>query len=222
VKNKLLKNIIIVVAVSTLIAIFVFAKDLLPISGQDNIPIDQSKDDTDRQTHETKDPKTIIEEAAHELMNALKNKDARAIAAYVHPEKGVRFTPYTSVSLENDIILKKEDILTFFEDENLYLWGYYDGSGEEIKLTPAQYYDQFVYSADFINAEEIGYNEVLTSGNAIENQFEVYKDSIIVEYHIPGIDPKFEGLDWQSLRLVFEEYDGSWKLVGIIHNQWTI
>ncbi|HOW22398.1 MAG TPA: hypothetical protein PLV23_02075 [Sedimentibacter sp.] len=221
-KNKLLKNIIIVVAVSTLIAIFVFAKDLLPISGQDNIPIDQSKDDTDRQTDETKDPKTIIEEAAHELMNALKNKDARAIAAYVHPEKGVRFTPYTSVSLENDIILKKEDILTFFEDENLYLWGYYDGSGEEIKLTPAQYYDQFVYSADFINAEEIGYNEVLTSGNAIENQFEVYKDSIIVEYHIPGIDPKFEGLDWQSLRLVFEEYDGSWKLVGIIHNQWTI
>jgi hypothetical protein len=63
---------------------------------------------------------------------------------------------------------------------------------------------------------------VLTSGNMIENQFEVYKDSIIVEYHIPEIDPQFEGLDWQSLRLVFEEYDGSWKLVGIIHNQWTI
>lgn len=92
-------------------------------------------------------------------MNALKNKDAKALADYVHPEKGVRFTPYTRVSPENDMIVSKEDILVFFEDENLYLWGYYDGSGEEIKLTPAQYYDEFVYSEDFINAKEIGYNQ---------------------------------------------------------------
>ena len=221
-KNKLLRNIILLVAVSTLIAVFVFAKDLLPIRGQDNIPIDISEDDIDQETDEREDPKTIIEERAHELMNALKNKDAKTIAAYVHPEKGVRFTPYTRVSLDNDMIFDKEDILTFFEDENIYLWGWYDGSGEEIKLTPAQYYEQFVYSADFINAKEIGYNEVLTGGNVIENQFEVYENSIIVEYYIPEIDPQFEGLDWQSLRLVFEEYEGSWKLVGIIHNQWTI
>jgi hypothetical protein len=36
------------------------------------------------------------------------------------------------------------------------------------------------------------------------------------------INPKNEGLGWQSLRLVFEEFEGNWKLVGIIHNQWTI
>jgi len=28
-------------------------------------------------------------------------------------------------------------------------------------------------------------------------------------------------MDWKSLRLVFEQYDGSWKLVGIINNEWT-
>ena len=166
--------------------------------------------------------KKIIEETANELISALKNKDAKIITDFVHPEKGVRFTPYTRVSAENDLIVCKEDILSFFEDENLYVWGYYDGSGEEIKLTPDQYYEKFVYSEDFINAKEVGYNEVLTSGNMIENQFEVYKNSIIVEYHIPEIDPQFQGLDWQSLRLVFEEFEGNWKLVGIIHNQWTI
>jgi hypothetical protein len=29
-------------------------------------------------------------------------------------------------------------------------------------------------------------------------------------------------MDWRSLRLVFEEQGGSWYLVGIVHDQWTI
>jgi hypothetical protein len=29
-------------------------------------------------------------------------------------------------------------------------------------------------------------------------------------------------MDWQSLRLVFEETAGNWYLVGIVHDQWTI
>jgi hypothetical protein len=56
----------------------------------------------------------------------------------------------------------------------------------------------------------------------VENQFEVYEKAIIVEYYFSGIEPQYEGLDWQSLRLVFQENEGSWCLVGIIHNQWTI
>jgi hypothetical protein len=166
--------------------------------------------------------KKIIEETSNEIMNAIKNKDAAKIADYVHPVKGVRFTPYTSVSTENDIVFSKEKMATFFEDKNEYVWGAYDGIGDEIKLTPSQYYEEFIYTEDFINAPTIGYNEVLSKGNAVENQFEVYEMPIVVEYYFPEIDPQFEGLDWQSLRLVFEEYEDNWKLVGIIHNQWTI
>jgi len=43
-----------------------------------------------------------------------------------------------------------------------------------------------------------------------------------VEYHFPGIDPQYGGLDWRSLRLVFQQSGGEWYLVGIIHDQWTI
>ena len=38
---------------------------------------------------------------------------------------------------------------------------------------PGEYYHRFIYSADFVNAEQIGYNEVLSFGNMLENQFEV-------------------------------------------------
>jgi hypothetical protein len=166
--------------------------------------------------------KKIIEKKANEVMLAIKNKDANTVSEYVHPVNGVRFTPYTSVSLEGDIVFSKEKMANFFEDENVYAWGYYDGIGDEIKLTPSQYYEKFIYTLDFINADELGYNEVLSYGNAVENQFEAFDNPIVVEYYFPSINPEYDGLDWQSLRLVFEEYEGSWMLVGIIHNQWTI
>ena len=100
--------------------------------------------------------------------------------------------------------------------------GNFDGTGEEIFLTPGEYYEKFIYPADFINAEKIGYNEVLSFGNMLENQFEVYQKAIVVEYYFSGFNPDYAGLDWRSLRLVFEEYEGNWKLVGLINNQWTI
>lgn len=166
--------------------------------------------------------KSIIEETAAELISAISKKDFEKVSELVHPEKGVRFTPYTNVSVDNDVVLNQEEVKIFFNDKTTYLWGHYDGRGDEISLTPGEYYDEFIYSEDFKNAEAIGYNEVLSSGNMAENQFEIYKNAIIAEYYFPGFNPDFGGADWKSLRLVFEEHEGTWKLTGIIHNQWTI
>lgn len=166
--------------------------------------------------------KEIIEETAAELINAISDKDFEKVSEYVHPEKGVRFTPYTNVSVDNDVVLSQEEVKNFFNDKTTYIWGHYDGRGDDISLTPGEYYDEFICSEDFKNAEAIGYNEVLSSGNMAENQFEVYQNAIIVEYYFPGFNPDFGGADWKSLRLVFEEYEGTWRLTGIIHNQWTI
>lgn len=164
----------------------------------------------------------IIEKTSEAVIKAISEKDMKTLAEFVHPEKGVRFTPYTYVSPEQDMVFYRSQIKNFFEDDQTYTWGIYDGIGEEIVLTPAEYYDMFIYTSDFMNAEEIGYNTVLSTGNMLENQFEVYENPIIVEYYFSGFNPEYEGMDWQSLRLVFEEYKGQWLLTGIIHNQWTI
>lgn len=166
--------------------------------------------------------KRIIAGVADAVIQALSAKDADKLASYVHPVKGVRFTPYTYVDPGRDQIFTPDQVRNLFKDQQRYLWGYYDGSGEEIKLTPGEYYEKFIYTADFINAEQIGYNQVLSSGNMLENQFEVYENPIIVEYYFSGFDPVYAGMDWQSLRLVFEEDGGEWRLTGMIHNQWTI
>jgi len=164
----------------------------------------------------------IIKEISNKVINALSTKDFDTISEIVHPAKGVRFTPYTYVSVDNDVVFNREKIESFLSNQDVYLWGQYDGTGFEISLTPIQYYDKFIYTEDFVNPEEIGYNEVLSRGNMLENQFEVYENAIVVEYYFSGFNPEYEGIDWRSLRLVFEEYEGDWKLVGVIHNQWTI
>ncbi|NLT95156.1 MAG: hypothetical protein GXW85_06410 [Clostridia bacterium] len=164
----------------------------------------------------------IIKDTAEKVIRALHDKNMKSLADFVHPAKGLRFTPYTHVSLENDLVFTKDEIENFLKDDKEYLWGFYDGTGFEIKLTPAGYYEEFIYSEDFVNAEEIGYNTVLSTGNMQENQFEAYENPIVVEYYFPGFNPEYQGMDWKSLRLVFEEHEKKWFLVGIIHNQWTI
>ena len=47
-------------------------------------------------------------------------------------------------------------------------------------------------------------------------------DAVMVEFHYPGFDAAYGGMDWRSLRLFLEQKDGTWYVVGIVHGQWTI
>ncbi len=69
--------------------------------------------------------------------------------------------------------------------------------------------------------DSVRYNKVQGKGNILENQFEVYPNSTIVECYFHG-SGSYAGLEGASFRMVFEKHDGEWYLVGIIHNQWTI
>lgn len=169
----------------------------------------------------SKEVEKTIKDKANKVIMAIKNKDFTSLAKFVHPEKGVRFSPYTAV-YEEDIFFTKEQIKNLYQSNTEYIWGYRDGSGFPIKETFKDYYSEFVYDQDFVNAKEVGYNQRLGSGNTIDSTSEFYKDSIRVEYHFSGFNPDYEGMDWESLVLIFQEKDSVWYLVGIVHDQWTI
>ncbi|WP_339317149.1 hypothetical protein [Paenibacillus sp. FSL R10-2734] len=164
-----------------------------------------------------------VTEAASTVMNALKNKDMNQLAAWVHSEKGLRFSPYAYVDTKNDIVFTKSEVEVLMNDTTKRVWRTFAGSGDLIELTFADYYKQFVYDADFIQTAEIAVNKGLGQGTTINNLNEVYpkEQYDFVEYHIAGIDPSVEGMDWRSLRLVFEKIGEDHALVGIIHDQWT-
>jgi len=45
---------------------------------------------------------------------------------------------------------------------------------------------------------------------------------VVVEFYRAPQDPQYGGMDWQSLRLVLLPDGDSWRLVGVIHDEWTI
>ena len=156
------------------------------------------------------------------VVRAIQERDYDTLAAFVHPEEGVTFTPYSTVDRDSDLRFTAAQVRQFSTDQTVYTWGVSDGLGSLIELTPAEYFSTYVFNTDYTQAPEIGVDRILQSGNALENLTEAYPGCRFVEFHFPGLDPANAGLDWCSLKLVFSPSDSCWQLVGIIHSQWTI
>ena len=161
-------------------------------------------------------------ERADDVLELLKEEDYPTLSQLIHPEKGVTFTPYSTVSADYDRTLSPEEISALPYDDSLYVWGVADGSGAPIYVTSMDYFQRYVYNADFTQAPNVGVDTVMMSGNALENIALAYPEGRFVDYCFPGIDPQLEGFDWCSLKLVFEPWQGDWYLVGIVHSEWTI
>lgn len=165
---------------------------------------------------------TTLLGASLDVLDALSNEDMTVLSTLVHPTLGVRFTPYGYIDLSNDLVFTSSAIPTLLADTTLYTWGAYDGSGEPINLTTTDYFDAYVYDEDYLNPHMIGLNNTIGTGNSLINITTVYPTASFVEFHFTGFDPQYGGIDWSSLILAFENVGGDWKLIGIIHNQWTI
>lgn len=156
------------------------------------------------------------------VVNLLKNKDMERLSSYVHPTKGVRFSPYGNINVESDMVFLPDEIVNLLSDSKTYVWGNYDGSGEPIELNFNNYYERFVYDVDFASPHMIGNNVVIGKGNTLINISDAYPNAEFIEFHFTGIEPQYEGMDWRSLRLIFVEDNGKYYLIGIAHDEWTI
>ena len=160
--------------------------------------------------------------AADRAIAAIAQRDYDTLATLAHPQRGVRLSPYATVDTDTDRVMTAADLRAAAGNHRILRWGAHDGTGDPIDLTCPEYFDRFVYSHDFVNAPQIAVDQRLGKGNSIHNIPEAYPNGRFIEYHVPGIDPDYGGMDWGSLRLVFAPVDSCWKLVGIVHDQWTI
>lgn len=167
-------------------------------------------------------PPTALE-SAKTVITALEKGDMSTVANWVSRDKGLRFSPYAYVDLKKDVHFSSDEVAGLMEDTTSYVWRTFPGNGDLIEMPYAEYHQKFVYDADFINKGEISLNTVLGESTTLSNLNEVYPQEsyAFVEYHISGIDPDVEGMDWRSLRLVFEKIGQDHALVGIVHDQWT-
>ncbi|NLL71870.1 MAG: hypothetical protein GX238_12170 [Epulopiscium sp.] len=159
---------------------------------------------------------------SQKLIELLRDKKIEEFSKYIHPTKGIRFSPYAYIDVDKDLIFQTQEIVELWKGSEKYTWGAYDGSGFPIELTLQEYYEQFIYDVDFVNPQMIGNNTVIGKGTTVNNIAEAYPDGVFIEYHFDHIDPQYAGIDWRSLRLVFEKIEDAYYVVGIVHDQWTI
>lgn len=162
-----------------------------------------------------------IKATGRQVLNFLKENNYPELIKYFSSE-GVRFSPYGYIDTANTKRLTPEDFLESINKKWILTWGSYDGTGDLIKLSVPAYLKKFVYNADYVNAEAVGYDAVMKQGNSTNNIKELYPNHHFIDYHFSGFDQKNKGMDWTSLRLVFEKEDGQYFLVAIVHDQWTI
>ncbi len=156
------------------------------------------------------------------VCRAIQQQNWTTLAAYVHPSRGVTFTPYSTVDPDSDLNFTADQIKNLAQNQSVYTWGFEDGRGDPIQMTILQYFERYVYDRDYTQVPEIGVDRIMTGGNALENLTEVYNGCRFVDFSYPSADPVNDGLDWSSLKLVFQAEGDLWYLVGIVHGEWTI
>jgi hypothetical protein len=169
----------------------------------------------------SKDQQAQLKDAAKEVIEYLRERDLKSLVQWIDPEQGLRFSPYSHINADSDLVFKTDKLPTF-KDTHKLKWGTADGSGEPIELSFRDYYEKFVYNQDFAGAPNVSVNKMIGTGNIEFNGAKVYPNAAYVEYHFPGFDKKLNGMDWQSLVLVFVPAADNWKLVAIVHGQRTI
>jgi hypothetical protein len=169
----------------------------------------------------SKDPQAQLKVIGQEVVEILRERDLKSLAEWIDPEQGLRFSPYSHINNKSDLVFKADSLPTF-KDTTKLKWGSADGSGDPIELTFRDYYEKFVYNQDFADAPNVSVNKIIGTGNSKFNGTDIYPKAAYVEFHFPGFDKKVKGMDWQSLVLVFVPAEKDWKLVAIVHGQWTI
>jgi len=154
------------------------------------------------------------------IIHSLKEKNYNNFSEYIHPQKGVRFSMYAFVNPAEDKKFSKADFKKYQPGKTIFTWGTMDGSGDLYKTTINDYLGKWVYSTDFAMGQ-VSLNEFQGSGNSLNNLKKIYPDADFTENFIKGSEAN-AGMDWKCLRLVFEEYQGKYYLVGVINDQWTI
>jgi len=159
----------------------------------------------------------LMLQTAQSILQLIQSRQYKDLVAYVHPEWGLRCSPYAFVDTINDVVLMTEDLEN--NNHEQHLWGYYDGTGDPIMLNTEAYFNQFVYDRNFIAAPNVSINRILGKGNSVNNLQAAYPECDFIEYYFPGTE---DYPDWRALRLVFKQYQGRLYLVGLVHDQWTI
>lgn len=164
--------------------------------------------------------KLSVRKTNERFLELLQQKKYWELSSFIHPEKGVRFSMYAYVKPDKDKIFSLSDYRRYINSEVKFTFGEKDGTGELYVTSLKSYLEKWAYKRDFASAKFYE-NTFRGTGNSLNNLKDIYPELPFTENYIEGSE-KYGGMDWNSLRLVFEEFYGRYYVVAVINDEWTI
>lgn len=218
-KNKNLIILLIAIGLTAIVVIYTFRND----DAKNDVPFlqDTSIVIPTKSNGKPADKNRLLTEISIKVLQSLKDSNYQRFVTFFHPKQPVRFSPHGYIDTGNVRSFTASSFLDSLHNGNNMYWGDASGSGNPIQKTIPEYFRRYVYDVDFINAPQRDINHFLGFSTSINNLQKQFPGTDFIEYHFPGFDKKYEGLDWRSLRLVFDLYKGNYFLVGIVHDEWS-
>ncbi len=163
---------------------------------------------------------SLILVLSKKVLKALKNEDFRGLADFADPEHGIRISADAHID-SLDRVLTPQQLMNSNFTNSMINWGADEQTGVRIQMTLADYVKKYIYPVDFLSAPKVGVNKSIGVGTTLNNLKEFYRGAAFIEFHFPGFEKKFEGMDWKSIRLVFRSNGEKLSLIGIIRDHWT-
>ncbi len=160
--------------------------------------------------------------AAREALSVLAARDYQKLEGLVSPD-GLSLDIYPRFDAVRNLIAKNE-VSEITKDTKVYLWGYTDGKGDPINLTRGEFLTKYIYSGavDYSKAPNVAVNKKLGGGNSINTVEKDANGRTYVAFYFSGFDPKYAGMDWTTMYLIFDSVNGEYKLRAIAKDNWTI
>ena len=163
----------------------------------------------------------MLTDLAFEVAGYIKAGDFDSLSEMVHPIYGLVISPYATVNLSSNQCFTADAVADFDDNDQVYTWGTTSDSRAPIDLTVKDYFSRYVFNCDYTQAPTIGINQILRTGNSLENVTAIFPGAQFVDLCNPGTESA-EYQDWSTLRLVFEYYNDELMLTAIIHSEYTI
>ncbi len=133
------------------------------------------------------------------------------------------FSPYAYIDTNTLVFVKSNNLSEIFSSERIFLWGFQNGTGDSLELTFQQYEKRYINDFKLTDTNAIENSIVMepnAHGNELHNAHKLYPEAVLVELHKPANDEM--AMNWRSLIFVIQKQEGELKLLGLVHNEWTI
>jgi len=156
------------------------------------------------------------EQVARAAVEFISKKDWLAFTTLIHPKDGVRFAPYAFISELEGVVIQQKNFLEFTKSDKKTLWGEYEGSGDDIKLSWSAYYQDFLYAAPYLSGKQGNRNQELEGSSTVNNILKIYKPEEVAYYEFHLVDTVNDG--WRTLRVVTKKADTGWFVVALVND----